>query len=180
MAIVIEKKGKTISEAVMNACEELGVSKNEVEIEVIREDSKGLWGIGSRDAIVRVEVKTDGLSEKAFRAKKTLEVLLGFISYDPPTVKTQETETNIEFEVWATKGKRLIIGKSGEVVKSLEYLVGRISSKQSKEGRGKKVAIKIAGATNTNNGSNSRGDRTRKSNLRSRPASVGAERKASK
>ncbi len=156
MAIVIEKKGKTISEAVMNACEELGVSKNEVEIEVVREDSKGIWGIGGRDAVVRVEVKTDGLSEKAFRAKKTLETLLGFISYETPTVKTQETETTIEFEVWATKGKRLIVGKSGEVVRSLEYLTGRISSKQSKEGRGKKVVIKIAGAATTD-GASSRG-----------------------
>ena len=48
MASVIEKEGKTISEAVVNACEELGVSKNEVEIEVIREDSKGVLGIGSK------------------------------------------------------------------------------------------------------------------------------------
>lgn len=145
MTTVIEKEGKTISEAVVNACEELGVSKEEVEIEVIREDSKGVLGIGSRNAIVRVEVKTGGLSEKAFRAKKTLENLLGFLFPDPQSVKAEETENRIILEVWPVKDKKFLIGRNGEVIKSLEYIVGKIASRNSNEGKSKRVAINIGG-----------------------------------
>ena len=145
MASVIEKQGKTISEAVVNACEELGVSKEEVEIEVIRENSKGIWGIGGRKAIVRVEIKTGGLSEKAFRAKKTLETILGFLFSTPQSVKTEETESRIILEVWHVKDKKFLIGKNGEMVKSLEYIVGKIASKNSNEGKSKRVAINVAG-----------------------------------
>lgn len=145
MTTVIEKEGKTISEAVVNACEELGVSKEEVEIKVIREDSKGVLGIGSRNAIVRVEVKTGGLSEKAFRAKKTLENLLGFLFPAPQSVKAEETENRIILEVWPVKDKKFLIGRNGEVIKSLEYIVGKIASRNSNEGKSKRVAINIGG-----------------------------------
>ena len=145
MANVIEKEGKTISEAVVNACEELGVSKDEVEIEVIRENSKGVLGIGSKKAIVRVEIKTGGLSEKAFRAKKTLETVLGFLFSTPQNVKTEETENRIILEVWPVKDKKFLIGRNGEVIKSLEYIVGKIASKNSNEGKSKRVAINLAG-----------------------------------
>lgn len=145
MASVIEKEGKTISEAVVNACEELGVSKNEVEIEVIREDSKGILGIGSKNAIVRVRIRTGGLSEKAFRAKKTLESVLGFLFSTPQSVKTEETENRIILEVWPAKDRKFLIGKNGEIVKSLEYIVGKIASKNSDEGKSKRVAINLAG-----------------------------------
>ncbi len=145
MATAIEKEGKTISEAVVNACEELGVSKDEVEIEVIREDSRGVLGIGSKNAIVRVEIKTGGLSEKAFRAKKTFETLLGFLFPAPQSVKAEETENRIILEVWPVKDKKFLIGRNGEVIKSLEYIVGKIASRNSTEGKNKRVAINIGG-----------------------------------
>ena len=148
MCNVIEKEGKTISEAVMNACEELGVSKSEVEIEVIREDSRGLLGIGGRKAIVRVEVKSEGLSEKGVRAKRTLETILGFISASAGKVKISETEDRIALELPQTEDKRHLVGKGGEVIKALEYVVGRISSKNIQEGKTKRVAISVDGRRN--------------------------------
>lgn len=148
MCNVIEKEGKTISEAVMNACEELGVSKSEVEIEVIREDSRGLLGIGGKKAIVRVEVKSEGLSEKGVRAKRTLETILGFLSDSAQKVKISETGDKIALELPQTEDKRHLVGKGGEVIKALEYVVGRISSKNIQEGKSKRVAISVDGRRN--------------------------------
>lgn len=148
MCNVIEKEGKTISEAVMNACEELGVSKSEVEIEVIREDSKGLLGIGGKKAIVRVEVKSEGLSEKGVRAKRTLETILGFLSASAQKVKISETGDRISLELPQTEDKKHLVGKGGEVIKALEYVVGRISSKNIQEGKSKRVAISVDGRRN--------------------------------
>ena len=78
MAIVLEKEGKTVSEATISACEELGVSRNEVDIEVIQESSKGVLGIGSKNAIVKVTVKNEKLSEKGLKSKKALESILEY------------------------------------------------------------------------------------------------------
>lgn len=51
----LEKSGKTVDEAVQSALNEMGLSRDEVKIEVLEEGRKGLlFGLGSKDAIVRV------------------------------------------------------------------------------------------------------------------------------
>lgn len=50
----IEKSAKTKEEAIKLALDELGVSEDEAKIEVIEEGSKGLFGLGSKDALVKV------------------------------------------------------------------------------------------------------------------------------
>ena len=59
MPVEIEKEGKTVSEATISACEELGVSRSDIEVEVIKEGSKGVFGIGERLAKVKVTLKSD-------------------------------------------------------------------------------------------------------------------------
>ncbi|MEG1810465.1 MAG: RNA-binding cell elongation regulator Jag/EloR [Clostridia bacterium] len=50
----IEASGKSIDEAIYKGLSELGISIDEVEIEILRQESKGLLGIGSRLAVVRL------------------------------------------------------------------------------------------------------------------------------
>ncbi|GAP64101.1 spoIIIJ-associated protein [Ardenticatena maritima] len=52
----VEASGKTIEQAVENALQRLGKSRDEVEVEVLREPRSGFLGIGAQDAIVRVTV----------------------------------------------------------------------------------------------------------------------------
>lgn len=53
----VEAKGRTVEQAVEAALARLGRSHNEVEVQVLREASRGLLGFGAQDAIVRVKVK---------------------------------------------------------------------------------------------------------------------------
>ena len=53
----LEVSAKTYDDAVTKACEELGVSSYELDIEVISEGSTGFLGIGSKPAVIQVRKK---------------------------------------------------------------------------------------------------------------------------
>lgn len=50
----LEAQGKSIDEAIFNGLKELGVSIDEVEIDIIQQESKGVLGIGAKPAKVRL------------------------------------------------------------------------------------------------------------------------------
>ncbi|GIW46685.1 MAG: DNA-binding protein [Deltaproteobacteria bacterium] len=144
MSIVIEKEGKTVSEAIISLCEELGLARDEIEVEVLEEGSKGVLGIGSKNARIRAKVKRDDVSEKGLRAKRVLEIILGFFISDY-SVNLKETSDRIKLEVRTSEDKGLLIGKQGETLKAMEFLVGKIAGRVCKDGKEKRVSIDIAG-----------------------------------
>lgn len=147
MSIELEKEGKTVSEATISACEQLGVARDDIEVEVLQEGSKGVLGIGSKNAIVKVKVKEKGFSEKGLMAKKTLETLLTHLV---PTqlVNIVESDNRIKLEIKQTEDKGLLIGKGGEMIRALEYIVGKISSRNCSDGREKRISIDVDGYRN--------------------------------
>jgi len=50
----MEFSGKTIDEAIFTGLKEMGLSIDEVEIETVQLESKGVFGIGSKKAVVRL------------------------------------------------------------------------------------------------------------------------------
>jgi len=58
----IEVSDKSVDEAVMQALSRLGKRRDEVEITVLQLPSRGAFGIGSKEARVRVSVRTGNLS----------------------------------------------------------------------------------------------------------------------
>ena len=59
----IQFSAKTKSEAITKACIELGVSSDQLEIQVISEGSNGFFGIGSKPAVIKVR-KIEPVSEE--------------------------------------------------------------------------------------------------------------------
>ena len=144
MAIEIEKEGKTVSEATISACEELGVPRSDVDVEVIEKGSKGVLGIGEKLAKVRVILKSSSVSEKGLKAKKALENILDFL-VSTHSVTLMEKENSIKLDINLSNDKGLLIGKHGDTLKSLEYIVGRIASKNTETGRDKRVYVDVDG-----------------------------------
>lgn len=147
MPIKLEKEGKTVSEATITACEELGVARDNVDVEVLEEGTRGVLGIGGKNAKVKVTVREEGFSEKGLKAKKTLEELLKFL-VPAQQVNLVESSDRIKLEIKLTQDKGLLIGKGGEMIRALEFIVGKISSRDSSNGRGKRIFIDIDGYKN--------------------------------
>ena len=144
MSIVLEREGKTVSEAIINVCEELGITRNEIDVQVLQEGSKGILGIGGKEARVRITVIRSEVSEKGLRAKKALEGILGFI-VSTHSVDLKESPDKIKLDVKISDDKGLLIGKKGEMIKAMEYIVGKISSRSCEDGKQKRVSIDIDG-----------------------------------
>ena len=64
MATIIEKTGKSVEEALQLALNELGVSANEVDVEVLESPSKGIFGFfGTKPARIKVSLKEPSAPE---------------------------------------------------------------------------------------------------------------------
>ncbi|MBX7111757.1 MAG: Jag N-terminal domain-containing protein [Dehalococcoidia bacterium] len=55
---IVEVSGKTVEEAVARALEQLGLPRDQVDVDVINEGRRGVFGIGQEPAIVRVTALT--------------------------------------------------------------------------------------------------------------------------
>lgn len=54
---VVEVSGRTVEEAVDRALEQLALRREQVDVDVIREGRRGVFGLGGEDAIVRVSAR---------------------------------------------------------------------------------------------------------------------------
>ena len=62
--LTVEKEGKTVEEAISKAILELGAEREDVEIEIIRQESSGVLSfLGGHSAVVRV-TKVEGIEDR--------------------------------------------------------------------------------------------------------------------
>lgn len=69
----IEKTGKTVEEATAAALAELNLAEDQVVVEVLEKPKKGLFGIGKRDARVRVTPKDAAAEPSQTEPAETVE-----------------------------------------------------------------------------------------------------------
>ena len=135
----LEVSAKTVEEAIQKALEQLGLSREEVEVTVLKEGKSGFLGMGSEEATVRVTPlpQVPKGSKVAALAKEVLEELLSRMKL------TAEVELKSSFEgassetesiVLEVKGNDLgiLIGRRGETLASLQYLVRLIVARYQK------------------------------------------------
>lgn len=129
-----EVSAKTVDEAIEEAIGRLQVDKSEVEIEIISKGKQGLFGLGSEDAKIRVKRRSHESKENiAPLAKEILENILSLMKI-PATVEIRENhgeESNVTLDV---SGDELgvLIGRRGDSLTSLQYIVNLIVSRKLK------------------------------------------------
>lgn len=123
----IRKTGKTVEEAVELALEELGVSRDEVEIEVLDPGSKGIFSILAKDAMVMVTVKQDNVDFVFRFLSQIIRVMKINVSID---VKEEENQIFVNLQ---GPNVGLLIGRRGETLNALQYLTGLALNKTTEE-----------------------------------------------
>ncbi|MDQ2086011.1 RNA-binding cell elongation regulator Jag/EloR [Herbivorax sp. ANBcel31] len=120
----IEKSAKTIEDAIDVALLELDTSKENVDIEIINEGVKGIFGlIGNKQAKVRVTVK----ESMAAKAKEFLLDVFEKMNVDAD-ILIEEDEESIFMDITGDD-IGILIGRRGETLDSLQYLTSLVINK---------------------------------------------------
>lgn len=115
------KEARTVEDAIKEALLELEVTEADVEIEVIEEASRGLFGlIGSKDAKVKVTVVNDSV----MKSKEFLENIFKYMGVVADMeIRREEDGLYIDIVNVDPIDKGIIIGKRGNTLDSIQYLL---------------------------------------------------------
>jgi len=133
----LEISGKTVEEAIQSALVELGVSREEVKVTVLKESKHGVLGLGAEEARIRVEplVPAPEESDITDTARDVLETLLSMMGVAASVVSAArssvvgEDNAPIAFDI---EGNNLgiLIGRRGQTLSCLQYIVRLIVGHQ--------------------------------------------------
>lgn len=137
----LEITGKNIEDAIEKGLQELNCSKEEVEIKVLDEGTKGLFGLmGSKPARVLLTIKDksqikETKKEKKEEPKKEIDFdlacknaqeyvskIISMMNIKIDDIKVSHDEDTVNIEVSTDSGS-LLIGRSGQSLNALEYVV---------------------------------------------------------
>lgn len=123
------KQSKTVEDAIEDALIELDVSEEDVEIEILEEDSKGFFGlIGVKEAKVKVTVTNDPIEIADDFLKRIYKSMDIEASND---IKMEDNVLYIEIKDVDSRNKGILIGKRGSTLDAIQYLVSLSVNKNS-------------------------------------------------
>lgn len=156
----LELTGKTVEECIENALIELSANKEDIEYEIIQHPSRGFLGfIGGKPAKVKISlkpkspkietVKNDKKEENGdislkkddyeVLAKKFLRDVLNNMNIKCEIhVKNTKDELNVNL---IGNDMGILIGRRGETLDSLQYLLSLVINKEHKDEKYKRVVI---------------------------------------
>ena len=124
-----EFSANTVDDAITEACQKLMVPSDKIEYEVVEEGSSGFLGIGAKPAIIRAKAKSSVADVAKDFLKDVFEAMNMAVVVD---VKYDEENKNIDIELSGDE-MGVLIGKRGQTLDSLQYLVSLVVNKDSEE-----------------------------------------------
>ncbi len=120
---------KTVSDAITEACKALGVTSDKLDYVVVEEGSAGFLGIGAKNASINAKVKSS-VSDVAKNFLNDVFAAMNMTVVINVDYKEDERELSIDL---AGDDMGVLIGKRGQTLDSLQYLVSLIVNKESTE-----------------------------------------------
>lgn len=148
----VEARAKTVDKAISKALAELGVTRDEVEIEILNPGSRGLLGLGAEDAVVRVSITAEptaserdveAVGEETRERELVTEVAVGVLRrllremgiqadvvVEPSESQASDAESPLVLNVTG-KDLGVLIGRRGETLRDLQFLTRLIVSRRT-------------------------------------------------
>ena len=148
----VETEGDTIDKAIENALKLLGVERDKITVDILSEGKKGILGFGSQKARILATLRKSAIDLRASelepasveeqplvaaeaaamgqKAKEVLAEILNLMGISAEVElrvgeKTEETVVEIR-----TENSGLLIGRKGQTLEALQYLVSRIAGER--------------------------------------------------
>jgi spoIIIJ-associated protein len=167
----IEQTGRTVDEAVNAALKALGASREEVEVEVLSQESRGILGsiLGYSSARVRVTrrapprpaererqpaepesqpvapAEAGEHSELALRAAEIADQVVRLMGIEAHAVIADDGPEAVSLEIHGDDDLGLLIGKHGQTLAALQLIVAMMANRQLEPDQRQRVIIDAEG-----------------------------------
>jgi len=121
----VEVSGRTVEEAREEAARRFNVGDDQMRIEVLDEGSRGFLGLGAKPARLKVSLK--GPAAAAY-AEAVLSRVLRAMGLPDKVKRKKDADGNNVLDVEGPSGG-LLIGRHGQTLESLQYIVSKIVQK---------------------------------------------------
>jgi spoIIIJ-associated protein len=161
----MESEGDTIDQAIENALKALGVPREKITVDILSEGKKGIFGFGAQKARIRASLRKSGVELKkppvtsaepeqpitvtdaealaiAGKARTTLADILGFMGVKASVETVADAKSGETILEVRTENSGLLIGRKGQTLEALQYLVTRIVG-ESPAGEGPHLVVDI-------------------------------------
>jgi len=128
----IEVSAKTVSDAITEACQKLSITSDKLEYEVIEEGSNGFLGIGSKPAVIKASIKITELPLDQVAKNFLNDVFEAMNLTVVISVKYDEVDKSMDIDLSGDE-MGVLIGKRGQTLDSLQYLVSLVVNKESED-----------------------------------------------
>lgn len=125
----IEISAKTIDDAITEACQQLSVTSEKLEWEVIEEGKAGILGLGAKPAVIKARVKATLMDKAKIFLNEVFTAMNVEVAVN---VKYDEAEKNMDIDL-AGEDMGMLIGKRGQTLDSLQYLVSLVVNKETED-----------------------------------------------
>ena len=124
----IEITAKTLDDAITEASIQLGITSDNIQYEIVDKGSTGFLGLGSKEARIKVWVKSTPVEE----VKKFLQDVFKAMSLNNVEILV-DTDENYSYLDIDLKGDDMgvLIGKRGQTLDSLQSLASLVVNKNS-------------------------------------------------
>lgn len=121
----VEFSAKTVDDAITEACQNFLVSSDKLEYEVVEEGSSGFLGIGSKPALIKARVKNSVEDIAKDFLNSVFEAMNLTVVID---IKYDEENNSMNIDLSGDE-MGILIGKRGQTLDSLQYLVSLVVNK---------------------------------------------------
>ena len=157
----IEFTGKTVDDAITEACQKFTITSDRLEYEVVEKGTSGIFGFAAKPAVIKarvfdpnapkkeasVEVKKEEVKEEKVTVSEEAEKKEAFVPAADPkeflskVFAAMNIEANIEVSTnneemnieLSGEDMGVLIGKRGQTLDSLQYLTSLVVNKGQKE-----------------------------------------------